>query len=86
VIIPMRWCDAPGGVRVILPTGRTVYLLDRSPGLPSLAMLRDGRGRTAALRVDPGAVVPVVFEECEAAVIALKTAFGQVEFLREVTP
>jgi len=80
----MRWSDAPGGVRVILPTGRVVHLLDRVPGLAGLAMLRDARGRTAPLRVDPGATVPVLFEEPEAAVAALKTVFHDVEFIREV--
>lgn len=86
VIIPMRWSEVAGGMRVILSTGRTVHVLDRTPGLPDLAMLRNAAGRTAPIRVDPGAVVPVLFDDYDVAAGVLRTVFAQTEFIRELSP
>jgi hypothetical protein len=84
VIIAMRWSEVAGGMRVILSTGRIVHVLDRVPGLPGVAMLRNAHGRTASATVDPGAVVPVVFDEQDVALAHLKTRFTRVEFIREL--
>jgi hypothetical protein len=85
MIIPMRWCDVGGGMRVILSSGRTVHVLDRVPGLDGLVLLRNGAGRTAPIQVDPQAVVPVVFDQQDAAIAVLKARFGRVEFIRELS-
>lgn len=84
VIIPMRWADVPGGVRVVLSSGRVAHVLDRIPGMPALVMLRNATGHTRGVQVDPNAVVPMIFDEQETAAAVLRTAFPSIEYLREV--
>ena len=84
VPIPMRWRDVPGGVRVVLPTGRIAHVLDRVVGAPGAVVLRNASGQTRGITVDPDATVPVLFDEYELAVASLKARFPNVEFLREL--
>lgn len=88
MIIPMRWRDVPGGVRVILSSGRVAHVLDRIDGAPGVVGLRNEHGvtsktGTAVIQVDPDATVPVVFAELEAMIASLKVRFPKVEYLRE---
>lgn len=86
MILPVRWHDVRGGMRVILSSGRVVHVCERIEAMPELAMLRNAHGRTAAIRVDPQAVVPVVFDERDAALATLKMAFPKIEYVREARP
>ena len=85
MIISIPWGQVPGGARVRLSTGRIVHVLDRVPGLPSLAVLRNGHGQTRPITVDPAAPADVVFDELSVAVASLKQRFAKVEFIREVS-
>lgn len=86
MILPVRWHDVRGGMRVILSSGRVVHVCERIEAMPELAMLRNAHGRTAAIRVDPQAVVPVVFDTRDAVVASLRVRFPKVEFIRELSP
>lgn len=86
MIIPTRWRDVPGEVRVRLSTGRIAYVMPRVPGLPHMVVLRIGRdtpGGTRAVVVDPDAYADVLFDEFDLAQASLKVRFGAVEFVRE---
>ncbi|HEX5997291.1 MAG TPA: hypothetical protein VFY84_19295 [Jiangellales bacterium] len=76
----MPWAEVPGGAKVVLSSGRVVRVLERIPGVTHLVNLRNEHGDTRALVVDPGAVVPVIFDEEFAAYASLKTRFGHVEY------
>lgn len=82
--MPVRWADVAGGHKVILPSGRIAHVLERVPGAPDLVMLRNDHGDTRPMTVDPGAYVPVIFDEEIDAYASLKAVFPHVEFLRSV--
>lgn len=87
MIIPTRWRDVPGGVRVRLSTGRVAYVLPRVPGLPGMAMLRidaDRKGGTRAVVVDPDAYADVLFGDFDLALASLRERFPDTEFIREL--
>lgn len=81
----MQWGAVRAGQRVILSTGRVAHVLDRVPTLPGFVMLRNAHGRTASINVDPGALVPVLFDELDLAIASLAARFGRVEYLMDVT-
>lgn len=84
MIVGVPWTQVGGGMRVRLSTGRIVHVLDRIPGLPHIAVLRNGAGQTRPATVDPAALAEVVFDELSAAEAMLRAAFPRLEFLMEV--
>lgn len=88
MIVPVPWRSVPAdpaGVRVILSSGRIVRALSASTvgDLTAVVMANpDGRRANAVVRADD--VVPMVYDEQDAALAALKQSFGHVEFLREI--
>lgn len=83
MIVEIPWGQVPGGARVRLSSGRVVHVLDRVPGLPSLAVLRNSHGATRPITVDPAAMADVLFDTQDAAVAVLRAQFPAIEFLRE---
>lgn len=81
MIIPVKWRQVTPNFRVVLPTGRIVVCLWVNSGV---ALLRDDRGDTRPLQVDPEAIVPMVVGEAEQAVASLAARFLDVEFVRSL--
>ena len=80
-VIPVKWRQVRPNFRVILPTGRIVVCLWVNAGV---ALLRDDRGDTRPLHVDPEADVPMVIGEAEQAIVSLAARFPEVEFVRSL--
>lgn len=75
------WSQVPRNFRVVLPTGRVVVCLWMNAGV---ALLRDERGDTRPLHVDPSSTIPMVVDEAERAIASLSERFPEIEFVRSI--
>lgn len=93
ILIPLPWAAVAPCSRVMLPSGRIVhvqYVLrpdsasSAAARTPILVGLRNEHGQDRAITVGPADLALTIVGEQDLAVAALRTAFPDVEFLREV--